>query len=121
MCPSKLCSILHELLVGQASKRVRKLGVGFGEGIVNVGLVGTFLVVNGTNWTFLDIGTFGRHSGAEGETLQHPEREASRCMVFICSGGHASWTTRLSGSGVKPRVRSHFGNSRRFGVLPCPR
>jgi hypothetical protein len=82
MCPSELCSILHELLVGQASKRVRELGVGFGDGIVNVGLVGTFFirVVNGANWTFLltflDIGTFGRHSGP-GEKLQHVEGGAS--------------------------------------------
>jgi len=59
MCPSELCSILHELLVGYASKGVRQLGVGFGDVIVDVGLVvGTFFIVNGidwTNWTFLGI------------------------------------------------------------------
>jgi hypothetical protein len=69
MCPSELCSTLHELLVGQASKWVRELGVGFGDGVVHLGLAGTFFIVNGVNWTFLDIGTFCRHSGAEGEKL----------------------------------------------------
>ncbi len=72
-----MLTTLHELLVGQASKRIRELCVGFGEGIASVGLLGTLFVMNGTRWTFLDIGTSGRHSGAEGEKLQHQESGAS--------------------------------------------
>ena len=97
MSPSELCSILHELFVGYASKRVCEFDVGFGDRIVNgvAGLrlllsVGTFFirVLNGTNWTFLDIGTFGRHSGPEGGKLQHLEGWSFSRMVFIRLGDY---------------------------------
>jgi hypothetical protein len=74
MCPGELSTIVHELLVGQASERVRKLGVDVGDVMVNVApsLFGTFFVMNGSpgsHWIFLVVGAFSRHGGAEGEKL----------------------------------------------------
>jgi hypothetical protein len=81
MCPGKLCSIVHELVMGQTGERVRKLGVDVGEVIVNVALLGplgaVFITGGSPYWTLLLIRAFGRHGRAEGEELQHQEGGAS--------------------------------------------
>lgn len=116
MCPSELCSILHELLVGQTSEGVRELGVGFGDGIVNIGgRVGTFFVrvAKGPNWTFLDIRTFGRHSGGpDGEELQLQDFEGGGFspMALYTRELARDWT------GTEEIVELNRAVSSRFGI-----
>ena len=76
MLPGKLCTVCHELFVGQTRERVGKFGVDVfeGEGMVNADVRGTpsrllFLVAGGADVTFLFVGTFGRH-GRGGESAK---------------------------------------------------